>query len=85
MSPWSESIVLLHFLQALLPVSHPVLLIVIFNNFQKMLSHFCVDHQVTELLLWLNPIPLIDNLDLFIDLKVYVYRLSLIGLQLMRV
>ena len=82
MSVRAEGVVLLHFIQALLPVTHPILLIVVLDDPLEVLSGIGVNHHVPILFLGLDAITLVNEVDLLVNFQVNVQWLRLIVLQL---
>ena len=82
MSVRTEGIVLLHFIQALLPVTHPILLIVVLDDPLEVLSGVGVDYHVPVLFLGLDAITLVNEVDLLVNFQVNVQWLRLIVPQL---
>ena len=81
----AEGVVLLHFLQALLPVTHPILLVVVLDDPLEVLSRVGVDYHVPILFLGLNTIALVDEVNFLVHFQVNVQWLRLISLQLIGV
>ena len=82
MSLRAEGVVLLHLFQALLPVTHPILLVVVLDDPLEVLSRVGVDYHVPILFLGLDAIALVDEVNFLVHFQVNVQWLRLISLQL---
>jgi hypothetical protein len=70
MCSFTERVVFLDFFEALLPISHASLFIMIFNNLLEMFSGMCIDNQITVFFFGLNSVTLIYNIDGLVYLQI---------------
>jgi len=76
----AEGVVFLHLLEALLPVTHPILLVVVLDDPLEVLSCVGVDYHVPILFLGLDAITLVDEVNFLVHFQVNVKWLRLISL-----
>ena len=70
----SKRVVALHFPERLLPVTHLGALVVLAHDVLQVVTVLCLNYDVAELLLRLDPVPLVDYPDVDVNLQVDVDR-----------